>query len=119
MIALGNLVLGKLRRLFNDRRVFISYDENQEADGLMLACCRSAPHETAVYVHSIDCDLRAMQPFLGHGALFTGIVSILPKFPSYFWQGRAIVDALECSPIVLQTVFGLMGDNVGGKLSGV
>ena len=119
MIELANSVLGELRELLGLNRVFISYHEDQKADGSILACGRNAPEATAVYVHSIGSDLRAMGGFAGQRALFTGIVSILPGFSSHFWEGGAVVDGLGCSSTVLQTVYSLVAGNASHKLTGV
>ena len=73
----------------------------------------------AVFVHSVDADLRGMQGFTGTRAHFAGIVSLLPGFPSHLWEGNAIIKALNCSPKVLQTVYALMGDNASHSLKGV
>lgn len=119
MISLANIVLIKLRNLLGPNRVIIAYDAAQEADSMMLACGRTAPEGTAVFVHSVDADLRGMQGFSGTRAHFTGIISLLPGFSSHLWEGNAIVNALECSPRVLQTIYALMGDNASHELKGV
>ena len=111
-MELANSVLGKLREVLGLNRVFISYHENQEADSSILACGRNASKATAVYVHSIDSDLRAMGGFSGQRALFTGIVSMLPGFTSHFWVGGAVVDGLGCSSTVLQTVYALVAETL-------
>ena len=119
MLNLANAVLAKLRQLLSQTRAFIAFDVDQEADSLMLACGRFAAEGTAVFIHSIDADLRGMQGFTGTRAHFAGIVSLLPGFPSHLWEGNAIIKALNCSPKVLRTVYALMGDNASHSLKGV
>ena len=119
MIELANSVLGELRELLGLNRVFISYHEYLEADASMMACGRNASEATAVYVHSIDSDLRAMGGFSSRRALFKGIISILPGYTSHFWEGGAVVYGLKCSSTVLQTVYSLVAGNASHKLTGV
>ena len=119
MISLANLVLEKIRNVLGQNRVIVAYDQNREADSLMLACGRTTAEDTAAFIHSVDADLRGMQRFTGTRAHFAGIISLLPGFPSHLWEGNAIIKALDCSPRVLHTVYSLMGDNASHSLKGV
>ena len=120
MLTVANAVFAELQADYPNR-VFLVYDSVKEADQLFFAAGRERLQTEAVFVYSVDADLRGMaqtSPSTGI-ANFTGIFSIATNYESHFWTGNAICVALDCNSIALRTIYSLFGDNCSNRITGV